>query len=221
MADVIPLTAARTAPVAGEPPPEAADKGAELEKRIAESVTSVASKINSDLRADLGRELKVIKELIGAGAKKDPAVSPTETPTEKTLRDRLAALEEREGRQRQNAIRLSIRDSLVKGGADPELAEMAVPSILEGEGEGFITKESKFGGYEVAYGEATVSDWAKNFMTSDRGKRLAASMPAPSLGLPGSTPSAAARKTRQVPKSQLKALTMDELNSGNIEIVDG
>ena len=220
MADVIPLTAVKPAPVAGEPPTDAADKGVELEKRISESVTSVATKINSDLRADLGRELKALKELIGASSKKEAAISP-ETPTEKTLRDRLAALEEREGRQRQNAIRLSIRDSLVKGGADPELAEMAVPSILEGEGEGFLTKESKFGGYEVAYGEATVSDWAKNFMTSDRGKRLAASMPAPSLGLPGATPSATARKMRQVPKSQLKSLSMDELNSGNIEIVDG
>jgi hypothetical protein len=96
---------------------------------------------------------------------------------------------------------------------------MAVPSILEGEGSQFITKEGKFGGYEVNFGESAVTDWAKNFLQSETGKRIASSVPVPSLGLPGSAPGAKAR--RQVPKSQLKDVSFEDLDKGLIEIIDG
>lgn len=217
---------AQTVSLTGTKAPEApaAEPAVDLEKKVSDMLAAQISKINSDLRADLGRELKAIKEAVGAGKPKEKEASPAqehpgESQTEKTLRERLASLEEREGRQRQNAVRLAIRDNLVRAGADTALAELAVPAILEGEGGQFATKEGKFGGYEVSFGEASVSDWAKNFMTSDMGKRLAAATAVPSANLPGSVPGSKAR--RQVPRSQLKTVSDEDLKNGAIEIVDG
>lgn len=205
-------------PASSDPADKAAEPAAELDKRLSEMLEKATSKINSDLRADFGRELKALKEAVGA-VKPKSADLPEDSQTEKTLRERLTVLEERENKQRQNATRLAIRENLIKAGADPELAQMAVLQVLENEGQQFVVKEGKFGGYEVSFGDSAVSDWAKNFMASDTGKRIASSVSTPNLGLPGSAPTPKAK--RSIPKSQLKTLSKEELDSGNIEIVDG
>lgn len=206
----------------------AAGDGATPKTVTVEDLEKVVTKLNSDIRAELGRELKGLREAVGSAGSKPPpdAHATTETPTEKTLRDRIASLEEREARQQNGAVRLSLRDALVQAGASPTLAEMAVPAIMESEGAQFRAVPNRLGGYDVAFGEGlAIAAWTSNFMASDRGKSLIAPTAAPGLGLPGgSRASGSSSGKRQVPRSMISKLTVEDekdLQSGMIEFVDG
>lgn len=195
----------------GEPGAEASAEPKAVTVDLLEAVTA---KLQNDLRASLGRELKALREELQP---KPPASS--ETPTDRTLKERLAAFEERDRKHQTKAVRLAIREALQKAGADSALAEVAVPAILEQEGDRFTVKENRMGDYEAVYQEGSLADWAKLFMQGDLGKRLVVGSAAPNMSLPSGSAGAVGR--RRVPLSQVRGLSNDELNSGKIEIVDG
>lgn len=214
-------------PPAGQPAAEAAESAAQPKAITMEDLQAVIAKVHSDIKADLGRDLKSLREAVGAA--KDPAAPATggdsatsETPTERTLRERITSLEGREALLQQGAIRSSLKTALVKAGADQELAELAVLQALESEGTQFKAVLNKVGGYDVAYGDGLgIGQWAQNFMASDLGKRITAPFNAPALGLPNGSGSRSAPGKRQVPKSQLASVDTKDLISGQVEIVEG
>ena len=215
-------------PPAGEPSDEATGPDAKPAITM-EMVNEALAKAQSDTMAKLGRELKALREAVG-GVKPATATSTgdstatTETPTERTLRERLAEVEGRNKRQQLGAVRLSLREALVKAGADTQLAELAVPSILEGEGEQFKAAENRFGTYDVGYGDGvSLGEWAKNFMASDIGKRITSPTSAAALGLPNSTTRKAGHGKREIRRSELSRLTVadeKDLTSGHAILVE-
>jgi len=180
-------------------------------------------KLNSDLRAEIGR-LKPgapAPKKGNAGEESGSRADEDNSPIGKTLRERLAQLEEREENQKKKAIRLSIRDALKQKGADPALAEIAVASILENEGERFAVTETKFGDYQVKYGESDVADWAKAFLSSPSGKRLISATAAPSVDMPHGDGTRLAAGVRLVPGSLAHTVSDEDLRSGKVAIVAG
>ena len=138
------------------------------------------------------------------------------------MRDRLANLEVREKSRQSGSVRSTIFGELVKAGADPIIAESMIPGILEREGERFIAKENKLGGFDVRFGEDSVTDWAKVFMSSDLGKKVAVATKVPSAAFPeGGSSGASLQGKRLVPKSQIDRLTDEDYKAGNIVFVDG
>lgn len=220
------VPAGANTPPEGSPSGDAAGADATPKTITTQDLEALLVKVRSDLKAEFGRELKSLRDTVGAA--KAPVSSPAvadhtavETPTEKTLRERLAALEGREALQKSGAVRLSLREALVKAGADSQLADLAVPSVLESEGSQFAANLNRSGGYDVSYGDGlAIGQWAQNFMASDLGKRITAPTAAAGLGLPSGSHHANPNR-RQVPKSQVVNLSAEDLRSGNIEIVDG
>jgi hypothetical protein len=176
-------------------------------------------KYNSDLRAEIGR----LKTELSSARTKPPASTKEgddETPAGKTLRERLVQLEERDTNQRKKALRSAIRDALRANGADPELAEMAVPAILESEAERFVVADTKFGDFTVKYGESEVADWAKAHLQSPAGKRLLAARSAPSVDMPSGSPRLPVG-VRLVPGSLAHTVSEEDLRSGKVAVVPG
>ena len=213
-------------PPDGSPSEEAAGADATPKAITMEALEAIITKVRSDVKADFGRELKSLRDAVGAAKapaspSKGAEESAVETPTEKTLRERLTALEGREALQKSGAVRMALREALVKAGADVQLSDLAVPMVLESEGSQFAASPNRVGGYDVSYGDGlTIGQWAQNFMASDLGKRITAPSEAAGLGLPAGTSRSAPTK-RQVPKSMVATLSDADLRSGNIEIVDG
>ena len=220
------LVAGNGAPAAnGEPSSESTGEGAAPAFVTEEALKGVLEKFNNDLRTHYGREMKSLKEALAASGDSKPSDSggkPDPSPSDQTLKQKMAAMEEREAKQRLKALRFSLRDALVKQGADPRLAELAVPALLEAEQDRFTVGENTFGDFVVTYGEDTVDTWANVFMSGEDGKRMKGSASAPSLDLPrGNGDNAAGRGMKEVPYSQLSSLSTEELDSGRIIAVDG
>lgn len=223
---------AKPANIPGKPEPtseeEAADGAENFVKRA--DMEQAIQKLHSDLRAANGREMKELRELVGKVVPVDSPAGPDaggrkaseQDLVVKAAQERLAALKDREEKQQKKAMRLQIREALREAGADPGLAEMAVPSILEQESGRFSVSETQFGDYEVRYGEesAAIGDWAKAFLNTETGKRIKSRRPVPSATMPDGS-RAHNPNQRQVPASMAKHLSDEELASGKVEIVPG
>jgi len=217
------LIAAGMTPPAEADPVEPAGDAAPLFVTKAD-LEVMMGKVTSDFKAEIGRLRKTVKPEPVKAADSEPEGDPAEGDKQswhKTVTNKLQEVERREGIAQKGARRSQIRAALVAAGADPELADLAVPAILEGDGGSFkIALNEQTGEYAASYQDGTLADWSKAYLLTPQGKRIVAPKAVPSLsGVPGRPADSSGR--RQVPASQASALTHEELYSGNVEIVPG
>jgi len=194
-----------TADVVGEPLTKEA---------VADLIAAAMNKVNNDLSAKIGRLAKTAPK---GEDEQEPTSGKNGQQIERTLRDRLAALEQKENAAKTRAVRMTLKEKLVANGADPVLAEMATAAILESEGDRFAADEDKYGQYAVKYGDSTIDDWAKGWMSTESGKRIASGSSAPNLNLGGKNKTAP-RMVKQVPIGLAHTVSDEELKSGRVEI---
>ena len=212
----------------GEPASNTTGDAADPAYVTQEALTDLLSKITSDIKSDLGRQIKALQQKATSEGEGKPATqdkpkaaekSSSSSSTEQTLRERLARLEENEAKQHKKAMRVGLRDALVRAGADPTLAELSVPALIEMEGANLSVNETSFGDLAVSYQGDGVDAWAKVFMEGDMGKRLLSPTSAPKLNLPGEN--SQGTPVREVPFSQARSVSDEDLRSGRVRLVNG
>lgn len=214
--DLIKKPAAAPVPA---PAPAETPEGAPAPEAV---LATALEKLNNDLRAEMGRKLKAIEDKLAGATPAEKKAEATPNTVEATLRERLQRFEGREEKQKNKAVRMALREALQASGADPALAELAVPAVLEAERSRLTVDENDFGDYAIKYGDGSTSlqEWAKAYLSTETGKKILAKRASPSVRLPNGETAPKPAK-RQVPSSMARYLTNEELKSGNIELVDG
>ena len=151
-------------------------------------------KINSDLRAQLGRMNKSIIDLSGAMSEKRNSENVTDPPDTgnvtdppdpriKQLTDDVKAMKDRESAIKQGALRSCIHQALVDAGADGDLAKLAIPEIVNKYGNFMSVVQDDLNGYRVdpADGGMDASGVVGLFLGTPTGKKLIASKRNPTV----------------------------------------
>jgi len=141
-------------------------------------------KINSDLRAQLGRVSKLVQDL--ANQKKEADSDATENSNGEKVNDQaqkdLAAMAtemkgllETHRKVKESALRNHVHRALVDAGADTDLARLAIPEVLQRYGEQMKVEDDELGGFRVVQNDAAVmapNDLIGVFLATNEGKKL-------------------------------------------------
>lgn len=195
---------------------------------------ALQSKLNNDFKAQLGRLQKEMTEALSSlkpASKPEPDSdasdsstrnSPTLSQQVKALQEEIAKAKGKEERLKSAAARSALRDALVKGGADADLADVAIDSILTKYGKHVQVSENDLGGYSVQVdegaGASSVADWVGLYLQTDIGKKLMPPKRVPDARLPGG--SAPSGDVIRVTRAQMAKMDAKTLRSGRVEVTD-
>lgn len=199
-----------------------------------EAFDALQSKLANDMRAQFGRIQQQITEALKT-AKPEPSAPAVPTPATseagknndvmrqvQELNERLKASEARAEKIKSAAIRSSVHESLVSGGADPDLANIAVDNILTRFGNSISAKEDDLGGYVIGINDGLdvkpIKEWAGAYLQTDVGKKIVAPKRNPDVRLPnGATPGG---DVIRISRSEASKLDSKTLQSGRVVFID-
>jgi len=158
-----------------------------------------------------------------AEKKQDTAEAKTTGETDivqNQLKERLAALEEKEKKIRQSTKANQIRQTLVQAGADESLVGLAVDSLLLHKGDLFAVQEDALGQYSVSVEESNgavvaLDEWCKAFLKTSEGKAIAKKVQAPT----SARAEAAATTAKTVVSDMAQLVTMTPEQLKNVQYI--
>jgi len=210
-----------------------ADPGKAPQFATVEQMQDIGNKLNSDLKAMLGRVPGMIAEQM------QPAQPTPTTPTEqpkgevdahaevtkllKEEREKLAA--EKQSVQRER-IRGTLETALIENDISPDAVKLVTDSIMMRNAERISVNSNELGESNVQFRESefadpvTMADFAKSFMLSPEGISVARVKTAPSLsGVPSSV-GRIGGDTIKMTRAQASKADPAILKSGKVEFID-
>jgi hypothetical protein len=201
-----------------------------------ESLEAIQAKLANDMRAQFGRLKQEFNEAIKA-IKPEPVVAPSAPAAvanpEKTggdvvaqqvreLQEKVRDAEARANRIKTTAIRNTLHESLVSGGADPDLARAVIADIVERHGKSIKAQEDDLGGYQIGIDDGMevkpIKDWATSYLQTDLGKKIVPPKRNPDVRLPFGGGSGGDRI--RVTRAEANNLDPKILKSGRVELID-